>query len=292
MTIIDVLEHYPTVFFSLAGLVGLLVGSFLNVVIYRLPVMLQNAWNSNASDQLGIGTAESTPFNLMTPNSRCTCCGHAIRPWENIPVVSWIFLRGRCSACKKPISIRYPAVELTTAILSAGAAMHFGYSMGALFSLLLIWSSIVLFMIDVDEMLLPDVIVVPGIWLGLFANCFGVFTTPVNSVIGAIAGYLLFAVPVFIFALVTRRQGMGSGDFKLVALFGAFGGWQVLPLILLFSTVACSVVGLLARIRRSEPFPFGPFIVVAGLLSLFYSHEIYDAYAQWSGIAIGAGFFG
>lgn len=287
----SLLKYYPFVFAIMIGFVGLLVGSFLNVVVYRLPMMLKQTWERDALGLLGLEQPPYALFNLATPNSRCPSCGHPIRPWENIPVVSWLALRGRCAACKTKISVRYPIVEMISGILTFYTAWHFGYGIQTAFAVTMVWGCIALFLIDLDEMLLPDVIVIPGIWIGLAASYFGVFTTLSNAFIGAAAGYLVFAIPAWVYSTIRRRQGMGSGDFKLLALFGAWMGWQALPIIVLLSAVSAAIIGLVAVRVRAKPYPFGPFIIAAGLLALFYSRELYALYSAVSGVSFGAKFF-
>lgn len=282
----------PVLYVAAVALIGLLVGSFLNVVIHRLPVMMEREWQDQAREILNIKVDKSPEvFNLARPCSRCPGCGHQIRPWENMPILSWLMLRGRCSSCRVPISIRYPLIELSSALLSGLVAFKFGYGVQCLSVLLLVWLSIAVAMIDLDHQLLPDAIVQPAIWLGLGMGYLGVFTSLGSSLIGAVAGYLSFAVPAWVFAKVTGRVGMGDGDFKLMALFGAWLGWQMLPIIFLFASIAAVIVGVALRRLRNEPYPFGPFIVVAGLVALFFGHDLYAWYAHENGIHIGAAFF-
>lgn len=291
MTTLHLLKLYPAVFAILVGILGLLVGSFLNVVVYRLPEMMKRSWLQDARDALQMEAARTEPFNLAIPKSRCPSCGHSIKPWENIPVLSWLMLKGKCSSCRTPISARYPFVEMITAALSLATAWRFGYGAETCFALLLVWGGTALFLIDLDEMLLPDSIVLPGIWTGLAASYLSLFTTLQDGFIGAVAGYLLLALPALTFQIITGRQGMGNGDFKLLALFGAWLGWQALPLIILGSAVAASFVGIIAVLgvkSRSEPFPFGPFIIAGGLIALFFDHELYALYGHLAGVNIGA----
>lgn len=288
---LELLRLNPGAFALLVGIFGLLVGSFLNVVICRLPVMLQRDLRRDARYVLDLEIENQPRFNLAIPNSRCPCCDHAIRPWENLPVLSWLALRGRCSDCKAKISMRYPVIELATGLLSLFTAWHFGFGVQCVFALVMVWGGIALFMIDLDTMLLPDSIVLPGIWIGLVGAYFGIFSTLDNALIGACAGYLAFAIPAWLFSVITGRSGMGAGDFKLLALFGAWLGWQALPIIVLLSAVSGSIIGLIAVRRGGEPYPFGPFIIVAGFLAMFYGHEIYAMYSHVTGVAIGAKFF-
>ncbi|MGF6282142.1 leader peptidase (prepilin peptidase)/N-methyltransferase [Pseudomonas frederiksbergensis] len=292
MAAIDVLAFYPWTFAALIGLIGLLVGSFLNVVIYRLPVMMQRDCESQAREYLGLGDgSQGEVFNLAFPASQCPDCTHKIRSWENIPLLSWAVLRGKCSSCKAPISPRYPLVEVIAGALSALVALKFGYSLACVFALVLVWASIALFMIDVDHMLLPDSIVIPGVWLGLGAGYLGPFTSLENAFIGAVSGFLLFAIPAWVFLRLTGRDAMGDGDYKLMALFGAWLGWQMLPLVFLVSTVTAALVGLAFARSRGGKFAFGPFIILGGMVALFFGHDLYSWYFQVNGLHVGASFF-
>lgn len=287
---LELLEYYPVVFASLAGVLGLLVGSFLNVVVYRLPKMMEQSWLQDAREALDLPRDEVQTFNLAFPRSSCPSCGHAIRPWENIPLLSWLALRAKCSCCQSRISIRYPIVELTAGMLSFASAWHFGFSLQSAAAMVMIWGAIALFLIDLDEMLLPDVIVIPGIWIGLFAAHLEVFASLTDGFLGAMAGYTMFAVPAGAYALIRGRQGMGNGDFKLMALLGAWLGWQALPLIFLLSTVSGAIIGTIASRTREAPFPFGPFIIASGLIALFYEHDLYAFYGKVFGVDLGVFF--
>ncbi|RMM39207.1 prepilin peptidase [Pseudomonas amygdali] len=291
MNSLHLLKLHPAAFMFLIGIVGLLVGSFLNVVIYRLPEMMKRSWLQGARETLQMVRESTEPFNLAVPNSRCPSCGHSIKPWENIPIFSWLLLRGKCSSCRTTISARYPIVEVVTAGLSFATAWRFGYGAETCFALLMVWGGTALFLIDLDEMLLPDAIVIPGVWIGLSASYLGLFSTLQDGFIGAVTGYLVLALPALTFQVITGRQGMGNGDFKLLALFGAWLGWQALPLIILLSAVTASIFGIIGGLRvksRNEPFPFGPFLIAGGLLALFFDHELYMLYGQVFGVNIGA----
>lgn len=273
----------PLVFAVTAGLFGLMVGSFLNVVIHRLPKMMERDWHSQCAELRGedpVSPAE--PLSLATPRSRCPHCGHMITALENIPVLSWLFLRGKCSACKAPISFRYPLVEATTGLLSAYAAIHFGPGVAAIGAILLIWAMIALTGIDFDTQLLPDSITLPLIWLGLLFNLFGTFTTLSSAVIGAMAGYLSLWSVYWAFKLATGKEGMGYGDFKLLASIGAWLGWQMLPVTILLSSLVGAIVGVglivLVKRGRNVPIPFGPYLAAAGLLALFWGKELNHSY--------------
>jgi leader peptidase (prepilin peptidase)/N-methyltransferase len=268
----------PDVFPAAGGLVGLMVGSFLNVVIHRLPRMMEHEWQCQCAELRGEAAPQGEALSLTRPRSRCPACGHAISALENIPLVSWLFLRGKCSECRAAISVRYPLVEAATGLLTAFAAVHFGFGPSALGAILLIWSLIALTFIDLDTTYLPDAITLPLLWGGLLFNLGGTYTDLSSAVIGAVAGYLTLWLVYWGFKLITSKEGMGHGDFKLLAALGAWMGWQMLPLIILFSSVVGAVVGglliLLAKRGREVPIPFGPSLAIAGLLALFWGQEI------------------
>lgn len=283
------LQVNPALFIAVTGLLGLLVGSFLNVVIYRLPRMLEQDWRQQCAELTGndSGGASDTPaFNLVTPRSACPHCQHQITALENIPLLSYAFLRGHCRACGAHISLRYPMVELLTAIVSASVAWHFGFGWQVLGALLLSWSLIALSFIDTDTQLLPDDITLPLLWLGLGFNLFGTYTSLEDAVIGAMAGYLSLWAVFMLFKLVTGKEGMGYGDFKLLAMLGAWLGWQSLPLIIMASSLVGAVFGIvmmvLARLGRSQPIPFGPYIACAGWVALLWGEPIAQAYLHWA----------
>lgn len=268
-----------------AVVLGLLVGSFLNVVIYRLPIMMQREWRIQAREFLEYPPESPRErFNLLLPNSRCPHCGHEIRAWENIPLVSWLALRGKCSSCRAPISCRYPLVELACGLLSGYVAWHFGFSWYAGAMLLLTWALLAMSMIDIDHQLLPDALVLPLLWMGLILNNFGLFVSLETALWGAVAGYLSLWSVYWLFKLVTGKEGMGYGDFKLLAMLGAWGGWQILPLTILLSSVVGAVLGsIMLRMRRAEhgtPIPFGPFLAVAGWVALIWGDMITAGYLQ------------
>ena len=272
----------PWFFVTCAAVLGALIGSFLNVVIYRLPVMMEHAWQDEiAAAQI---SGEQTPperprFNLMTPRSRCRQCGHAITALENIPVVSWLALRGRCSACGTAISARYPLVELATALLFAACAWSFGPTAQGGASMVFCAVLIALTGIDLDTQLLPDQLTLPLLWLGLLLNVGGVFTRLPDAVIGAAAGYLVLWSIYWLFKLATGREGMGYGDFKLLAALGAWFGWQALPTMLLISSVVGAVIGIAILIvqkkGRQTAIAFGPYLAIAGLVTLFFGAQIH-----------------
>ena len=263
----------PAVFALCAGILGLAVGSFLNVVIHRLPLMMEREWAGQCAELRGEEAPAFEPLSLAQPRSRCPHCGYAIPPLENIPVVSWLVLRGRCKGCAAPISIRYPLVELATAALFAFAAWHFGFGAAALAALVFIAALVALTWIDFDTQLLPDDITLPLLWLGLGLNMFGIFTDLKSAVIGAMAGYLSLWLVYWGFKLATGKEGMGYGDFKLLAALGAWLGWEMLPLTILLSSFVGAIIGIalmvFARRGRNVPIPFGPYLAIAGVIALF-----------------------
>ena len=277
-----------------ALLLGLIVGSFLNVVILRLPRRM-HAELAEACADLRDEQAEPVTNRwfgldyLITPASTCPHCGHAIRAWENIPVLSYLLLRGRCSNCQAQISVRYPLVEALTGLLSLGVVLHFGATPAALAALVLLWGLVALTVIDLDEQLLPDQLTLPLLWLGLLVNIDGLFIDLTSAVIGAAAGYLSLWLVFQVFRLITGREGMGYGDFKLLAVFGAFLGWQMLPLVILLSSLIGAIVGIgLVVLRgrdRQIPIPFGPYLAAAGFVALLWGEQINRGYLQLAGLA-------
>ncbi|PKM28394.1 MAG: prepilin peptidase [Gammaproteobacteria bacterium HGW-Gammaproteobacteria-11] len=287
MMLIDYLASHVLAFVLFAALLGLLIGSFLNVVIYRLPIMMQREWRAQALEYLDCPPEQiSERFNLLLPSSRCPHCGHQIRSWENIPLVSWLALRGKCSSCRAPISSRYPLVELACGLLSGYVAWHFGFTWQAGAMLLLTWGLVAMSMIDIDHQLLPDSLVLPLLWLGLILSNFGLFVSLESALWGAVAGYLSLWSVYWLFKLVTGKEGMGYGDFKLLAMLGAWGGWQVLPLTILLSSVVGAVLGtILLRVQRAEsstPIPFGPYLAIAGWIALLWGDRITESYLQFA----------
>jgi len=276
---VSVLAALPPAFLVFAaGLIGLMVGSFLNVVIHRIPRMMEYDEANYIAELRGEPLPHPGRYNLMVPRSACPHCGHQIAAWENIPVVSYLFLRGRCAACRKPISVRYPLVELTTAALSALAMWHYGPTVQALAAIVMVWALVALTMIDADTQLLPDQITLPLLWLGLLLNLQGVFVPLADAVIGAAAGYLVLWSAYWLFKLVRGKEGMGYGDFKLMGALGAWFGWQALPALVLLSSMVGEVFGIAMLVARRQgretPFPFGPFIAGAGLLVLFFGADL------------------
>ncbi|MFN3544123.1 MAG: prepilin peptidase [Thiobacillus sp.] len=272
----------PALFAGLVFLFSLLIGSFLNVVIHRLPRMMEAEWHAQCAELRGEPVASGAPYNLWRPRSACPHCGHMISALENIPLVSWLWLRGRCSACGTPISARYPLVELLTALLSAAAAWKWGVSLQTLGALFLIWTLIALAFIDLDTTLLPDSLTLPLLWLGLLFNLQGQFASLSDAVIGAMAGYLVLWSVYWLFKLATGKEGMGFGDFKLLAALGAWLGWQLLPVTLLLSSVVGAIVGIamivFVKHDRRVPIPFGPYLAGGGLVALFFGADLTQAY--------------
>jgi leader peptidase (prepilin peptidase) / N-methyltransferase len=263
------------VFATVAALVvGLCVGSFLNVVIHRLPRMLERGWEVQCAELRGEQPVAAPAYNLVVPRSACPACGHRISAHENVPVVSWLFLRGRCSACKAGIPARYPIVEILGGALAAYAIWRFGASTKGLAACLLLWTLLALTFIDVDTQLLPDDLTLPLIWAGLVVNLWGTFSPLASAVIGAVGGYLSLWAVYWLFRLIRGKEGMGYGDFKLLAALGAWLGWTMLPLIVLLSSVVGAAVGiaLIAFKGRDHnvPLAFGPYLAVAGMIALFW----------------------
>ena len=283
------LASTPLAFILLAGLLGLIIGSFLNVVILRVPRMLETEWQQQAREILEPDREHAPPatYNLILPHSHCPKCKTEIKPWQNIPVISYLLLRGRCGNCKEPISLRYPAIELLTAGLSMLVAWQMGFGLATAGMLVLTWALVCLSMIDADTQLLPDIIVLPLLWLGLILNSFGVYTDLNTALWGAVAGYLSLWSVYWLFKLVTGKEGMGYGDFKLLAMLGAWGGWQVLPLTILLSSLVGAILGLIILKARgannSTPLPFGPYLAIAGWIALIWGETITGHYLRFAG---------
>lgn len=261
------------------GLFSLLIGSFLNVVIYRLPIILEREWQQECAELHHAETTQfESKFNLVVPRSQCPSCGHKITAIENIPVLSYLVLGGKCRDCRTPISIQYPAVEVATALLSIVVAWQFGYSAQLLPALFFTWALVALFMIDAKTMLLPDKITLPLMWVGILANVYGLFTDLESSVLGAIAGYMVLWSIFQLFRLVTGKEGMGFGDFKLLAALGAWGGWQILPFVIFGASLLGAIFGitwmLIQRNKESQPLPFGPWLALAGFIALVWHEDV------------------
>jgi leader peptidase (prepilin peptidase)/N-methyltransferase len=289
---IDVFERTPLLLYAVSILVGLIVGSFLNVVILRLPRMLEDEWARDCAELSGTPIPSKRPdqkrLSLAHPPSTCSHCGHRIRAHENIPVLSYLLLRGRCSACGAGIGLRYPLIESFTALMTLIVVLQFGLGWQTGPALLLTWALIALAAIDVDTQLLPDSITLPLVWLGLILSLFTVFTDSHSAIIGAVAGYLSLWSIFHLFRLATGKEGMGYGDFKLLALFGAWLGWQSLPQIILLSAFTGAVLGvvliLIGRHERDAPMPFGPFLAAAGWISLMWGEQLNQSYLEMAGL--------
>lgn len=293
MIVISTLQAYPFLGLACTFIFGLLVGSFLNVVIYRLPKMMARDWQDQCREFLAsdgnVATLPSNnekhePFNLMVPASTCPHCGHKIRAWENVPIVSFLYLRGKCSSCKSKISPRYPTIELATGLLSVAVIYYIGINWSGLAALALTWSLIALTMIDIDTYLLPDDITLPLLWLGLIVNSFSLFTDLPSALWGAVAGYVSLWSVYKLFKLLTGKEGMGYGDFKLLAALGAWMGWQMLPQIILLSSLVGAVIGISMIVIRGRdkniPIPFGPYLAIAGWIAFVWGDTINQSYLK------------
>jgi leader peptidase (prepilin peptidase)/N-methyltransferase len=296
MGIVSLLQQTPSLFAAAMFVLGLLIGSFLNVVIYRLPLILERQWQAQCAELDGKEVAEPTdPFTLASPRSHCPSCKAPVSAMQNIPVISWLVLKGRCAACGTRIPARYPAVELATGLLSAAVAWHFGFGFEAACALLLTWFLIPLTGIDLDHQLLPDVLTLPLVWLGLLASLFhdpasgaALPVSPRDAILGAAAGYLFLWGVFHAFKLLTGKEGMGYGDFKLFAALGAWMGWQMLPLILLLSAAVGAIVGIalvvFRRQGREVPIPFGPYLAGAGWIAALWGPQIVGGYLSVAGL--------
>ncbi|MGD2140015.1 MAG: A24 family peptidase [Burkholderiales bacterium] len=292
--LINLLQDSPFAFTTTAVVIGLMVGSFLNVVIFRLPRMMQRDWNEQAAallEEASLGECATklraendTPrnFSLVLPRSTCPKCGHQIRALENIPVVSYLFLRGKCAKCEAPISARYPIIEAISGVVTGYVAWHFGFGLAGVTAIVFAWSLIALTLIDIDTQLLPDSITLPLLWLGLLSNISATFTPLPSAVTGAAAGYLSLWSVYWIFRIVTGKEGMGFGDFKLLAAIGAWLGWKLLPLVILLSSFVGAVIGIslivFRRHGRNVPIPFGPYLAIAGLIAMLWGERLNSVY--------------
>lgn len=293
MSVLQAIQNQAVMLAVVCALLGLVVGSFLNVVIHRLPKMLEREWDGHAADLLEQRNQPDAAkklrrngvrYNLMFPASACPRCGHKISAYENIPIASYIFLRGRCSSCKASIGIRYPIVEAISGILAAAVAWRLGFTLQMVAALIFIWSLIALTAIDIDTQLLPDDITLPLIWLGLLVNLNNGFTPLPSAVIGAISGYLSLWAVYWLFKLTTGKEGMGYGDFKLLSAIGAWLGWKMLPIVILLSSLVGAIIGIglivFTRHGRNTPIPFGPYLAAAGMIALFWGETINRTYLQ------------
>jgi len=290
MSAYSIILDSPTFLCLLAGIIGLMIGSFLNVVIYRLPIIMQQGWKRECQEFLELPVTDQTTetFNLALPGSHCPACNAEILWHQNIPVLSYFIIKGKCANCQAPISLRYPFVEALTGVLSVVVVYHMGGQIETLFALLLTWTLIALSGIDFDHQLLPDNITLPMLWLGLFLSLFNIFTDPVSSITGAIAGYLFLWSIYQLFKLLTGKEGMGFGDFKLLALFGAWLGWQYLPLIILGSSLVGAIIGssMIIFVKRDKniPIPFGPYLAIAGWIALLWGDQLNNLYLSKAGL--------
>lgn len=290
--VITAFEYYPLSFYITVVIVGLTIGSFLNVVIFRFPKMLEQGWYKECREFLADELKDTTEkakktesITLSKPNSTCPHCNHEIRFYENIPVLSWLLLKGKCSQCKTAISIRYPIVESVTALLSLVVALHYGVAPITFYVLILTWGLICLTMIDFDHMLLPDQFTYPLLWLGLLININGTIVPLDQAVIGAVAGYMSLFSVFWLFKLITGKEGMGHGDFKLLAVFGAWMGWQLLPLLILMASAVGAIIGISLMIfknhAREQAIPFGPYLAIAGWICLLWGEGIWQSYLSF-----------
>ena len=290
---ISLLSTNQSFFFAVTFIFSLMVGSFLNVVIFRFPKMLEQGWKRECREFLADELKEpernidneQNSITLSKPSSTCPSCQHKIRFYENIPVISWLFLRGKCSKCQNKISIRYPLVELSTAVLSVVIAANFGVTITTLGLLVLTWGLVCLTLIDLDHMLLPDQFTLPLIWLGLVININGAIVPLSDAVIGAIVGYMSLFSIFWLFKLITGKEGMGHGDFKLVAVFGAWIGWQLLPLLILMASAVGAIIGISMMVfknhQREQAIPFGPYLAIAGWITLLWGEGIWAWYLSY-----------
>jgi leader peptidase (prepilin peptidase)/N-methyltransferase len=297
MDLLHLLQTNSVFFLIVVGVVSLMIGSFLNVVIHRLPIMMERTWRQQCeeflssednSDEKPPTTKPKEKYNLIMPGSKCPHCGHHIGPLENIPVISYLILKGKCSSCGQRISPRYPIIEVVTALLSVVVAWQFGFSWQTAGGLALTWALIALTMIDFDKQLLPDDITLPFVWIGLLLAMLGIFIDTHSSIIGAVAGYLSLWSFYWIFKLLTGKEGMGYGDFKLLAALGAWFGWQMLPVIILLSSFVGAAVGISLIIflgrDKNVPIPFGPYIATAGWIAMLWGRDITDTYLRFAGL--------
>lgn len=286
---LELLDTYSIFFYVILALLGLCIGSFLNVVIIRLPKIMERSWYQQCVDYLKLPAEQYRPqtqrYNLAFPRSFCPNCKRNLKWWHNIPLLSYLFLGGKCAYCNHKISIQYPLIECVTSVLLVLLALKFGFTIKFLLVALLVCGLIVSFMIDLKHQLLPDDITLPLLWLGLLANVFAIFASLPSAVLGAAIGYSVLWLIAKSYKFVTKQEGMGHGDFKLTALFGAWAGWEVLPYVILMSALLGTVVGMLwlwlNKKDRKTPIPFGPFIIIAGMTMLLWGNVIESAYLNW-----------
>ena len=291
-----ILIESPLLFIAIAFLLALLIGSFLNVVIYRLPIMMQRSWREQCSEIMATPAPDAPEgrFDIMTPRSCCPSCGHQITPGENVPVISYLLLGGKCAGCNVKIPVRYPVIEILTAILTGIVAWHFGFGWEAVAAILLTWVLIAISVIDIDHQYIFDNTVLPMVWLGLLLSLYHpvagaetLFVAPKSAIVGAIAGYLSLWSVYQVFRLLTGKEGMGYGDFKLLAALGAWLGWQMLPLIIMMSAIVGAAVGIILiaakRHERSVPIPFGPYLAASGWIAMLWGRDIINWYLDFMG---------
>ena len=278
----DLLRAEPTFFVTFSAIFGLVVGSFLNVVIHRLPKMMEREWHNNCLELQGKEVPEQSKYTIVTPRSACPQCGHHISALENIPIVSYLVLGGKCKGCKAKISMRYPLIEALTGALIGAVAYKFGYTQSALFASMLVFALVALTFIDLDTFLLPDDIVLPLLWLGLLFNLSTGFTDIKSAVIGAVAGYMILWVVFWLFKLIRGKEAMGYGDFKLLGAIGAWFGWQLLPAVILLSAVVGSIIGIYLMLFKGKDknyaIPFGPYLALGGIAALFFGQQLASLY--------------
>ncbi len=286
MSFLELLDAVPPAFYALSLLLGLLVGSFLNVVIHRLPTMMQRDWQQQCAELRGEAVEAAGKYNLLYPPSACPHCQHHISPLENIPILSYVLLRGRCKGCHARISARYPFIEATSGVLSCYAAVHFGFGWAAAGAMVLLWALLALTAIDFDTQLLPDDITLPLLWTGLLFNLVHTYTSLSSAVLGAIFGYLSLWTVYWLFKLIRGKEGMGYGDFKLLAALGAWLGWQMLPLIIILSAGVGATLGIILMVfnhhKREIPLAFGPYLAGGGIVALFWGPLLLQRYLQFA----------
>lgn len=284
----DIMQFFaanPNYFIIVMGILSMFIGSFLNVIIYRLPIMMEQSWTEECRVYLGLKQhVAEEKLNLAWPLSRCPRCKTSIKPWHNVPVLSFLFLSGKCAYCKTPISMRYPIVESLTCLLSVIVCWRFGFSLQSGAALIFTWICICLTFIDLDHHFLPDELTLLTVWLGLFFSMFNVFCNSQDAIIGAMTGYLIFAITQYFFGLVTGKVGMGQGDYKFLAGIGAFLGWQMLPFVILLASLSGIVFAIMQMIAKhqykSVPLPFGPYLAVAGWITLLWGNQIMQLYMK------------
>lgn len=278
MNLLNSLVAQPFMVILIACILGLIIGSFLNVVIYRLPIMMEREWRKQCAELLQVTTHETPEINLIGPRSHCPKCGHSITAWENIPLISYLWQAGKCRGCQQPIAKRYPIVEALSALLAIIVAWQLGIGWALGLGLIFTWALLVISVIDLEHQLIPDSIVLPLLWLGLLCNYFGLFTAIHASVLGAMAGYLSLWSVYWLFKGMTGKEGMGYGDFKLLAMLGAWLGWQALVGIILMASLAGALIGIILIVKKQQdkntPYPFGPYLAIAGWLNLLWGKEL------------------